>query len=394
MFGFPADFFGMSTGHNHRMSPHSLIPHHQSMMMMPSFFAGGIPSPFDQFAMMGQMMRGAPQHFSAEPMQSFTSTTVMSFNGTDGQPKIYQESTSHRRGPGGIEETRQAVRDSERGINKVRTSAQQNAECTALACLGPDRSSYRWSEARDRTGNECSNRSDIGKRGIGKSWGRWGGKIQSRMASAVSGCRSLSLSSISCSSTHRFSPTLAFAIHRLVTRSPSHRTASPIVQISSSSSVLRCDWLNRRDTLSVGHAWQWSVTTTATEAQSFGSVVVVEWGTDGTAASAVSFLKWWRLSCYRTSSDWVNSPSIERKTIIYSVLLSVVHPVLFSFLSSNFKDNLVSNGIIRHACNSKIALLPSLSLSLSWCLYVRVKQNDWICFFSSSSSSLSFLLLN
>jgi hypothetical protein len=43
----------------------------------------------------------------------------MSYNGTDGRPKVYQESTSHSRGPGGLEETRQAVRDSEHGINKV-----------------------------------------------------------------------------------------------------------------------------------------------------------------------------------------------------------------------------------------------------------------------------------
>lgn len=95
--------------------------------MMPSPFTGGMTGLFHDFglhasspfAMMDQMMRGAQQQFSAEPMQSFTSTTVMSFNGANGQPKIYQESTSHRRGPGGIEETRQTVRDSERGINKV-----------------------------------------------------------------------------------------------------------------------------------------------------------------------------------------------------------------------------------------------------------------------------------
>lgn len=79
------------------------------------------------FAMMDRMMRatndplflGANQTDSNAPMHSFTSTTVMSFNGADGRPKVYQESTSHRRGPGGLEETRQAVRDSERGINKV-----------------------------------------------------------------------------------------------------------------------------------------------------------------------------------------------------------------------------------------------------------------------------------
>ncbi|CAF0743402.1 unnamed protein product [Didymodactylos carnosus] len=53
-------------------------------------------------------------------VHSFTSTTVMSYGtGPDGRPKVYQESTSRSRGPGGIEETRQAVRDSQRGINKM-----------------------------------------------------------------------------------------------------------------------------------------------------------------------------------------------------------------------------------------------------------------------------------
>ena len=138
MFGFPSDLFGMGGGNNRRTNSNALIPQQQSIfgnsLMFPSPF-GGMDGLFESFgmnsspfAMMDRMMRatnaslflgGANQMTSNVPMQSFTSTTVMSFNGADGRPKVYQESTSHRRGPDGLEETRQAVRDSERGINKV-----------------------------------------------------------------------------------------------------------------------------------------------------------------------------------------------------------------------------------------------------------------------------------
>jgi myeloid leukemia factor 1 len=137
MFGFPTDLFGMHGGNNHRRSnSNSLVPQHHSLfgnsLMIPSPF-GGMSSLFDNFgmnsspfAMMDRMMRanngslflGGNNNTNA-PIHSFTSTTVMSYSGSDGRPKVYQESTSHSRGPGGIEETRQAVRDSERGINKV-----------------------------------------------------------------------------------------------------------------------------------------------------------------------------------------------------------------------------------------------------------------------------------
>ncbi|CAF1023086.1 unnamed protein product [Rotaria sordida] len=142
MFGFPTDLFGMHGGNNRRSNSNSLIPHHHhhhhslfgNSLMMPSPFLG-INSLFDDFginsspfAMMDRMMRATNDALyhgnnintnTNTPMHSFTSTTVMSYNGTDGTPKIYQESTSHSRGPGGLEETRQAIRDSERGINKV-----------------------------------------------------------------------------------------------------------------------------------------------------------------------------------------------------------------------------------------------------------------------------------
>jgi hypothetical protein len=120
MFGFPTDLFGMPNRNNN-----SLISHHQSLfgnsLMIPSPFNGmnGLMGDFGMnlspFAMMQQ-----GNQISNVPMQSFTSTTVMSYNGSDGRPKVYQETTSRNRGPGGIEETRQAVRDTERGINKVK----------------------------------------------------------------------------------------------------------------------------------------------------------------------------------------------------------------------------------------------------------------------------------
>ncbi|CAF3449403.1 unnamed protein product [Rotaria socialis] len=128
MFGFPINLFGIPNSTNHPMNSNSLIPHQQSLfgnsLMMPSPFGnmnglmgsfGMNPSPF---AMMDRLMQEAHQN-SNRSLQSFSSTTVMSYNGTDGRPKVYQETKSCNRGPGGIEETRQAIRDTERGLNKV-----------------------------------------------------------------------------------------------------------------------------------------------------------------------------------------------------------------------------------------------------------------------------------
>ena len=114
MFNFPLDLFGM-TNNNRRPntnSTNSLVPQplFGNGLMLPSMF-GGMNNLMGSFTMM---------HNSTVPMHSFSSTTVMSYNGTDGRPKVYQETTSRNRGPGGMEETRQAIRDTERGINKVK----------------------------------------------------------------------------------------------------------------------------------------------------------------------------------------------------------------------------------------------------------------------------------
>ncbi|CAF1309075.1 unnamed protein product [Rotaria sp. Silwood1] len=128
MFGFPIDLFGIPNSTDRRMNSNSLVPHHQSLfgnsLMMPSLYGnmnslmGNFGLNSSPFPIMDRMMQGANQNPNGS-VHSFSSTTVMSYNGTDGRPKVYQQSTSCNRGPGGIEETRHAVRDTERGIKKV-----------------------------------------------------------------------------------------------------------------------------------------------------------------------------------------------------------------------------------------------------------------------------------
>lgn len=142
----------MGGGGRRRANPNdALVPHVPGLfgnsLMMPFPFmsapfgaSNGLFEDFTSpFAMMDRMMRGAtaPLFQGAHSndngaMHSFTSTTVMSYNGADGRPTVYQESTSRSRGPGGLEETRQAVRDSERGINKVNHRCSSPFECSPV----------------------------------------------------------------------------------------------------------------------------------------------------------------------------------------------------------------------------------------------------------------------
>jgi hypothetical protein len=134
MFGFPTDLFGIpnnNNNNNRQMNSNALIPHQQSLvgnsLMIPSPFAG-INSLISNFGMNSSpfTMMYQRNSNSIAPIQSFTSTTVMSYNGTNGRPTVYQETTARNRGPGGIEETRQAIRDTERGINKVNKIKRNN----------------------------------------------------------------------------------------------------------------------------------------------------------------------------------------------------------------------------------------------------------------------------
>jgi myeloid leukemia factor 1 len=83
------------------------------------------------FALVNQMMgmnhmsgggiNGGMQVINSDPnSQIFSSSSVVSYSNTgDGKPKVYQESTQMRQGPGGVKETRKMVRDSEKGIEKI-----------------------------------------------------------------------------------------------------------------------------------------------------------------------------------------------------------------------------------------------------------------------------------
>jgi len=78
----------------------------------------------DMFDMMGGMMENmvSPlERMSGSPnCQTFSSSTVISYSSTDnGAPKVYQQSHEVRTAPGGIRETRQSMRDSESGLERM-----------------------------------------------------------------------------------------------------------------------------------------------------------------------------------------------------------------------------------------------------------------------------------
>ncbi|KAF6120374.1 myeloid leukemia factor 1 [Phyllostomus discolor] len=60
-------------------------------------------------------------HLSMDPNgHSFTSSSVMTYSKVgDEPPKVFQASTQTRRAPGGIKETRKALRDSDSGLEKM-----------------------------------------------------------------------------------------------------------------------------------------------------------------------------------------------------------------------------------------------------------------------------------
>ncbi|XP_055019883.1 myeloid leukemia factor 2 [Boleophthalmus pectinirostris] len=61
-----------------------------------------------------ERMTGSPN------CQTFSSSTVISYSATDsGTPQVYQQTSETRTGPGGIRETRQSMRDSESGLERL-----------------------------------------------------------------------------------------------------------------------------------------------------------------------------------------------------------------------------------------------------------------------------------
>lgn len=75
---------------------------------------GGFGQMFNDLHRQMEQSRNDPNAFS------YSQSSVMSFsNMGDGEPKIYQATTSTRQAPGGVRETKKAVRDSTTGIQRM-----------------------------------------------------------------------------------------------------------------------------------------------------------------------------------------------------------------------------------------------------------------------------------
>lgn len=92
--------------------------------------AGQVADPFSgMFQSMNSMMSGMHRHMADlqakadcnDPnVHSFSSSTVMSYrNDGKSEPKYFEASSSTRRAPGNVKETRRTLRDSEFGIDKM-----------------------------------------------------------------------------------------------------------------------------------------------------------------------------------------------------------------------------------------------------------------------------------
>jgi len=101
-------------GNNGMMAMHQQQMHQSPFAMMNQMMGQQMGGFGNNFNMMSQMSNG-------EPSQAmYSSSSVMTYsNSGDGKPKIYQASSQVRQGPGGVKETRQMVRDSEQGLEKV-----------------------------------------------------------------------------------------------------------------------------------------------------------------------------------------------------------------------------------------------------------------------------------
>ncbi|XP_064166771.1 myeloid leukemia factor 2 isoform X1 [Anguilla rostrata] len=95
-------------------------PHLQAGAMAPFGMAGMGGGFMDMFGMMGGMMENMERMSGSPSCQTYSSSTVISYSSTDsGAPKVYQQTSELRTAPGGIRETRQAMRDSESGLERL-----------------------------------------------------------------------------------------------------------------------------------------------------------------------------------------------------------------------------------------------------------------------------------
>ncbi|XP_060084697.1 myeloid leukemia factor 1-like [Ylistrum balloti] len=97
----------------------AMVPHG---FMDPMDMFGGIDSMFSNMRKNMQMMGQQFNKMQSDPnAHSFSQTSFMSYSNVpgQGQPKMYQASSSTRVAPGGVRETQKSVRDSESGVEKM-----------------------------------------------------------------------------------------------------------------------------------------------------------------------------------------------------------------------------------------------------------------------------------
>ncbi|XP_029301623.1 myeloid leukemia factor 1 isoform X2 [Cottoperca gobio] len=105
-----------------------MAEHPTSSLALRDEHRGMTRNPFGMFDNMMSNMKNRMEemHRNVENMStdsnshSFSSSSVMTFSKVGNEaPKVFQASSSTRRAPGGIKETRQAVKDSESGLEKM-----------------------------------------------------------------------------------------------------------------------------------------------------------------------------------------------------------------------------------------------------------------------------------
>ncbi|XP_018527965.1 myeloid leukemia factor 2 [Lates calcarifer] len=102
-----------------QMQPHR-APRRQAGPLTPFGMMGMGGGFMDMFGMMGEMMENMERMSGSPNCQTFSSSTVISYSSLDtGAPKVYQQTSETRTGPGGIRETRQSMRDSESGLERL-----------------------------------------------------------------------------------------------------------------------------------------------------------------------------------------------------------------------------------------------------------------------------------
>ncbi|XP_040903300.1 myeloid leukemia factor 1 isoform X2 [Toxotes jaculatrix] len=111
-----------------RTRGHDMAEHPSSSLALRDEHRDTMMNPFNMFDNMMANMRNRMQemHRNFENMStdsnthSFSSSSVMTYSkvGND-PPKVFQATSSTRRAPGGIKETRQALKDSESGLEKM-----------------------------------------------------------------------------------------------------------------------------------------------------------------------------------------------------------------------------------------------------------------------------------